>query len=101
MKQTDIILQYLHQRDIKNKAVRSQSYAIASQARDNERKKAREFYNLVNNCEDETFNHIKYEQFLKEWFEKNYGLNIYEVDSIQAFKMINRNKNLNNLLNGI
>lgn len=101
MKQTDIIIQYLQQRDIKNKAVKSQSYAFAAQARDNERKKAREFYNLVNNCEDETFNHIKYEQFLKEWFEKNYGLNIYEVDSIQVFKVINRNKNLNDLLNGI
>lgn len=100
MKQTDIIIQYLHQRDIKNKAFRSQSYDIASLARNNEREKAREFYNLVNNCE-ETFNHIKYEQFLKEWFEKNYGLNIYEVDSIQFVKMINRNKNLNNLLNGI
>lgn len=38
--------------------------------------------------------------FLKNGL-KNYGLNIYEVDSIQVVKMINRNKNLNDLLNGI
>jgi septum formation inhibitor-activating ATPase MinD len=97
----DIILQYLHQRDIKNKAIRSQSYAIAAQSRDSERLKARDFYNLINNCEDETFDWVKYDRFLKEWFEEKYSLNIYQVDSIQVFKLMNRDKNLNDLLNGI
>lgn len=94
---THILIEYLDNRDIKNKAIRKQSYDIAATARDSERLSARSFYNLINNCDDDTYDWVKYERFTKEWISLELGIDLNQTNSSDVIKKINRKNNLDKL----
>lgn len=92
---TNIILEYIEQRSIKDKAIRRQDYQLAATSRDNEREISRQFYNLLNNVEDTTFKWDKYEMSIKNYLYSEFGVNSYDKDYL--IKLMNRKNNLDNL----
>jgi hypothetical protein len=93
----NILLDYLKHRDIKNKSIRKQDYDIAASARDSERLSTRSFYNLINNCEDNTYYWVKYDRFIKEWISLELCIDLNQTNSSDVIKKINRKNNLDKL----
>lgn len=94
---TNIVLEYIEQRSIKDKAIRRQDYQLAATSRDSEREISRKLYNMLNNIDNNDFlDWDIYEKFIKDWFCSEYGITNFN-DKDNNIKLINRRNNLNKL----
>jgi hypothetical protein len=95
---TNIVLEYIEQRSIKDKAIRRQDYQLAATSRDSEREISRKLYNMLNNIDNNDFLDWNiYENFIKEWFFSEYGITNFN-NKDNSIKLINRRNNLNKLI---
>ena len=90
----NLLESYLKVREEKKKAISSQKYEEAANARDSERKYSIDLYELLSGNKAEDFDYKKFDKLIDEYCMSKYEVSIYDTYSLTQ---IIRQKRLNDL----